>query len=730
MASCIAPRAMAQPFLSRLTRLLRRVVAPLALLVLLLASLYLAADVEGLGEGNARFYPYVFVAAALALGLLALAIVLRLWRLRQQLKRGVPGARLTRRLLLLLVLLALPPVLLVYGFGVRFVSATVDSWLRVNSAQALEDGLAIGQLYLDERLGQAQLRVDAVAVELARVDEPGLDNALENALDAADAQQLVLFEPDGRVRAVAAADPALLLPAPPEEDVRLLLASRGRYAAAERDAAGMRVRVLVRTGNVLAGERVLQGLFALPADYATLAQRVEAAVHGQREALFLRDSLKFAFVLILSFVLLLSVLLAVLLAFDLARRLVAPIGRLASATRAVAQGNYDAQLPEAQDDELGFLVQAFNRMTRELEVASASARASSDETERQRAYLETVLARLSSGVLVLDAQACLRSVNGAAQGLLGIDIVRLAGKPLVELRRLLPAAAPLLDAVAARLRDGAREWREEIVLEGDDSQGSGGRRVLLLRGARLPDAGVVAVFDDTTVIDRARRDAAWAEVARRLAHEIKNPLTPIQLAAERLRRRVLPKLDHADAEILDRATHTIVAQVDALKAMVNSFGDYARPPTLQLATLNLNALAGEVLDLYESDVRVKLRREFDPALPPLHADHVRLRQVLHNLLKNAFEATVDRPDATIELSTARRSENGHDGIELAVLDNGPGLPQGFNDQWFEPYRSTKLKGTGLGLAIVAKIAQEHGGRLVAATRAEGGARVALWLPLG
>jgi nitrogen fixation/metabolism regulation signal transduction histidine kinase len=716
---------MAHPLLAGVMRPLRRVVAPAALLVLLLASLYLAADAEGFGEGNTRYYPYVFVAAALALIALALAIVNRLWRLRRQLREGAPGARLTRRLLLLLVLLALPPVLLVYGFGVRFISATVDSWLRVNSAQALEDGLAIGQLFLDERLAQAQTQVDAVADRLATGDEPTLDLDLEDALDRSAALQLAVFEQDGRVRAVAAADPALLLPAPPEEDVRLALENRGRYAAAERDADGMRLRVLVPLGNALAGRRVLQGLFALPDDYATLAQRVEAAVHGQRQALFLRDALKLAFALILSFVLLLSVLLAVLLAFDLARRLVAPIARLAGATREIAQGRYDARLPETQDDELGFLVQSFNRMTRELEAASAQASASAAETERQRAYLETVLARLSSGVLVLDPEARLRSANGAAQALLQLDPERDLERTPEQLRQQLPLAAPLFDALAARLREGAREWREEIALDGADE-----RRVLLLRGARLPDAGVVAVFDDTTVIDRARRDAAWAEVARRLAHEIKNPLTPIQLSAERLRRRVLPKLASDDAEVLDRATHTIVAQVDALKTLVNSFGDYARPPSLQLSAVDLNALAGEVLDLYDNDARVALQRRFEPALPALQADQGRVRQVLHNLLKNALEATAEREQASITLSTARRREGAREGIELAVEDNGSGLPAGFDEQWFEPYRTTKSKGTGLGLAIVAKIAQEHGGLLSARDRDGGGARFALWLPQG
>jgi nitrogen fixation/metabolism regulation signal transduction histidine kinase len=705
---------------ARLMRMLRRVVAPLALLVLLLSALYLAADAEGLGQNYARYYPYVFVGATLALLLLALAIANRLWRLRQQLRQSVPGARLTRRLVLLLVLLALPPVLLVYGFGVRFVAVTVDSWLRANSAQALEDALAIGQLYLDERIESSEARADEAAADIEFTEEDALDAEVEAALDRSGAAQLVLFEADGRVRAVAAADPSLLLPAPPEEDVRLALANRGRYAAAERDGPRMWLRVLVPIGEARGGGRVLQLLYPLPDGYAALAGRIEGAVHGQRQAVFLREELKLSFSLILSFVLLLSALLAVLLAFDLARRLVAPVGRLASATREVAQGRYDAQLPEGQDDELGFLVQSFNRMTRELQLTSARARHSAEETERQRAYLETVLARLSSGVLVLDGEARLRGANAAAQELSGVDAARHAGQPLEELRRLVPRALPLLDALRARLREGAREWREELALVREDE-----RLLLLLRGARLPDGGLVAVFDDTTVIDRARREAAWAEVARRFAHEIKNPLTPIQLAAERLRRRVLPKVQNDDAEVLDRATHTIVAQVDALKALVNSFGDYAKPPTLQITALDLNALAGEVLDLYEGDTRVQLQRAFDPALPRVNADSGRLRQVLHNLVKNALEASAERETAHLVVATARRVG----GVELSVSDNGAGLPAGFDEQWFEPYRTTKAKGTGLGLAIVAKIAQEHGGRLRAENRNEGGARFSLWLPL-
>ena len=699
---------------------LRRIALPLALLVLLLAGLYLVADAQGLGPAYARWYPAVFIATLVALALLTLAIINRLWRLRRQLARGEPGARLTQRLLMLLVLLALPPLLLVYGFGVRFIGSTVDSWLPANNVEALSDALALGQRYLDERTAEARTTTERLAAELARTTDSGLDLALEDALDASGARQMAVFETDGRLRAVAAADPSLLLPEPPDDEARLTLRNRPLFVATERDGEGMRIRVLARLGE----NRSVQTLFELPADAAGQVLRVEAAVHAAARALYLRDSLKIAFILILSLVLLLSLFATVLVSFGLARRMVSPIARLSTATRRVAEGDFDAHLPEGEDDELGFLVRSFNRMTRELELSRARVRVSSEETERQRAFLETVLAHLSSGVLVVDGSLQVRSMNAAARQMLGLAPEQHAGWPLAELRRIAPRAAPLVAVLLQRLREGAREWREEVALDGDDA----GPRVLLLRGARLPDEGAVAVFDDATVIDRARREAAWAEVARRLAHEIKNPLTPIQLAAERLRRRVLPKLGEDDAHVLDRATNTIVAQVDALKTMVNSFGDYARPPSLTLAPLDLNQLAGEVLDLYEHDQRLMLVRDFAPELAPVIADAGRIRQVLHNLVKNAIEAGAERTRSRIDVHTRRVETGGRHFVELAVADDGPGLPEGFDTHWFEPYRSTKPRGTGLGLAIVAKIAQEHGAQFTAQPRHEGGAMFVLRLP--
>ncbi len=696
------------------------IVLSLGVLALVFSALYLAASAEGLGTRYAGLYPWVFLAAGGAVLVLALAIAGRLLKLRRQLRAGEPGARLTRRLLVLMLALSLPPVLLVFAFGARFVGASVDSWLRANTVEAMDSALELARLQLQDRRDDAMARAERVLLQL-RAERFELANAVERSLDEVGAAQIVLFENDGRIRHIAAAAPQLLLPAPPDENALSALSARGRVIDQVRVGEVDYLRVLQAAD--FERRQVVQTLFALPPRLVELSAQVEAAAFGTRQALFLRDSLIQVFVLILSLVALLSVFLAVLIAFDLARRLVSPIGRLAAATRAVAAGRLEPVDVPPRGDELGFLVESFNRMTVELAASRERAAASAAETERQRAFLETVLARLSSAVLVVEPEGRLRGANAAAAELAGLPMAALQGLPLAQLGERCPSLAALVDTAAQRLREGAPEWREELVMES-----AGERRLLLLRGARLPDGGQVLVVDDTTAIDRARRDAAWSEVARRLAHEVKNPLTPIQLSAERLRRRVLPQLAAAEAEVVDRATHTIVAQVDALKTLVNAFGEYARPPQLALVETDVARVADEVLELYEHDPQVELQRDFPIDLPRVRADAGRLRQVLHNLIKNAQEASAERPRLLLRVALAPASSGARQWLDLSVEDDGPGLPEGFSADWFEPYRSSKPRGSGLGLAISRRIAEEHGGQLLAEPRAEGGARFVLRLP--
>jgi len=717
----------------RAGRLSRRILPPLAVAVLLAAALVLANDAAGGSNRFAALYSWVLGASALALLALIVIIAQRLLRLRREMRERVAGARLTRRLLAMLILLAVPPVLVVYGFALNFLNATIDTWFNVRMEHALDDALELGRTYIDERLSAAQRGSTALAAQLADVANAELQAHLDAAFDAQGAIQLSVFGSDRAVLATASADPTFLNAAVPDSASLLQVKDHGQYGAAEPIRDRLVLRVVVPLPNAAPGEqRLLQGLYPLPERIQPLTAGVEQASFDFQRLKYLRNSLKLTFTLVLTFVLLLSVLFALLAAFGVARRLTAPIGRLAAATRAVGAGRYDTPLPVSGDDELGFLLNSFNQMQRELELSNARLTHSAQETENQRAYLTAVLERLSAGVLGLDREGVLRAANRAAESILDAPLSQYRGQHLSVLRRDRPALAPLLDPILAHVREGLREWREEVVLEMTEKSRGEERRVLMLRGAELSasgdETGVVAVFDDLTLLNRAQRDAAWSEVARRLAHEVKNPLTPIQLAAERLRRRFIGRLPPEETELLDRATHTIINQVEALKTLVNAFGDYARPPQIQTRPLSLHALISEVLDLYENDQRIQLTRRFAPADPALRADAGRLRQLLHNLIKNSLEAIGDTRKPHIEVSTQEISDNGRLWVELVIADNGPGLPESFDERWFEPYTTSKARGTGLGLAVAKKIAEEHGGTIRAENRAPGGAMFVLRLP--
>lgn len=712
-----------------LTFLLRRLLPIIAVVGLLLASLRLAEEVTGGGLALSQHYQWVLGAALLALLILLGLIVQRLWRLRSDIHRDAPGAQLTRRLLIMLVLLAVPPVVVVYAFSLRFLDATVDNWFSVPLESALGDALEVGRAVVDERLTRAEKSVAAEVALIGNHHDDELQRVLDDSLDAlagSEAVSLSVFDADHRVLAAASSDPRLLQAPLPDAAILLRIAGEGRYAAAEPFVDDLVLRVVLPIKARPGDQRSLQGLFLVSPRLQPLLRNIENASFQFQTFKYLRESLKLTFALILTFVLLLSVLFAMLAAFGIARRLVAPIGRLAAATRAIGAGRFDTPLPAATDDELGFLVRSFGQMTREIELASARARHSTHEINEQRAWLEALLERLSAGVLGFDPEGRLRVANPAAETILGVALGKQNGHTLAEIRRDAPQLAGFTDPLARHFREGLREWREELVVETPE-----GRRVLMLRGAALPgDAGYVAVFDDLTVLNRAERDAAWGEVARRLAHEVKNPLTPIQLAAERLRRRFLGRMSVDDSEILDRATRTIVSQVEALKMMVNSFGDYARPPQITTQPIALNALVDEVLDLYANDQRLTLTSDLVVDEPLVRADAVRLRQALHNLLKNALEAVGDDGKPQITVSTRSVSDGGANWVELSVADNGPGLPADFGERWYEPYTTSKIKGTGLGLAVVKKIAEEHAGSVRAETRAAGGAQFTLRLPLG
>lgn len=682
--------------------------------------LFLLASASANTALFARHYPLLLgLNGVVALALLALVMVQlnALWR---EYRQGVFGSRLKSRLLLMLALMAVLPGALVYGVSLQFAMNSIESWFDVRVESALEGGLNLGRGVLDSQLAELTEKARSMALDLGDPG-PARPTQLNRLREQAGVQTATLLSATGQVLSSSSSELAKLLPNVPSA-VQLRQARQGRgLALIEGDATtGLTLRALVPvTGGALSVEtRVLQLTQMVSPAIARSAESVEAAYRDYQELSLGRQGLKRIYTLTLTLTLLLALFAAIALAFFLARRLAEPLLILAEGTRAVAAGDFSPRAALERPDELGVLTQSFNRMTRQLDDARREAERHRAELEAARAYLESVLANLSTGVLAFDRDFMLRAANRGAYAILGEDLTAVAGRSL--------ASWPGHDALKAAIREGferAGEWQQQVEID----RAGAATQVLLLRGSTLPEAGgggLVVVFDDITYLIAAQRSAAWGEVARRLAHEIKNPLTPIQLSAERLQHKLADKLDPASRELLARATQTIVNQVAAMKNMVNNFRDYARSPPPQLQALDLNALVREVLILYETS-QVRVAAELAPDLPSVAGDETQLRQVLHNLLANAADALLDQTQPEIVVST-RREENF---VRLAVRDNGGGFPPQILAHAFEPYVTTKARGTGLGLAIVKKIVDEHRGDIRIANRVPRGAEVTIRLPV-
>ena len=692
----------------------------LAALALLVAALWLAADAESAQSRLGAAYGWLFGIAAVAVLVLLASIARELHRLWRERSEARPGARLNARLALLLGTISVPAALLVAVFAMRFLNAGIDSWFRVDLEAAHDAATALGAQVLEREQRATLAQLDGLASRVA-ADPLGdvqavLDVTLES--DSALIAHLASYDANGSLEALAFSTTAITQPPAPDEALRLQIGDSGRIAQTLTLGDTLVVRAVTTATDVLGRAHLLQWIQPLPPELAPQLALLERSSIDYAQLRFQRGALKTTFVLILGFVTLLALLATLLAALAATRRLTQPIARMAAATTEIGEGRFGAQIAVDSQDELGALTTAFNRMSRDLAELDAREQASRIETEQARAHLAAVLSRLSAGVISVDRERVL-TANAAAAELLACPLDALIAEPLDAAADASPIAAAVIAGIRGRNAESRSEWRDELALPGDPP------RALLLRAVQLSgdSARYVVIIDDMTVIAQAQREAAWSEVARRLAHEIKNPLTPIQLAAERMQHRFKGKLEPADAQVLDRATQTIVAQVEALKGLVNAFGDYAKPARIDLRPLALDALFNEVLDLYESSGQCRIARTIAEPLPPIRGDRERLRQLLVNLLTNAIEA--GGHGISIDAALAQRDEQ----LELVVRDHGPGLPAQFDGRWFEPYMSTKPKGGGLGLAMVQKIAEEHGGSVRAENAEGGGARFVLTLPI-
>ncbi len=719
------------------------------LLAILMVALHLMTSAVQNSEVLSRLF--VPLLALVLSGLLALALLVgaNSVRLARALRHHSAGSRLAARLLAMFALISLLPVGVVYYYSLGFMMRGIDSWFDVEIDRAMEDALTLNQASLD--LNQRVLMKYSAQLLSGIQDRSAtaLTLTLGTLRRQTGALELTLFDRGGQVLATASDDPLQLVPAQPEREIMQQVRRGIDHVGLEPGPGGeLVVRVLVRDPG--ARPLLLQAIFPTSARITELAANLEHAYNRYTELSFLRQSLKFSFSITLSLVLVFGFMAALLIAFRTAKALTDPIAAIAHGTRAIADGDYEQQLPlPRHDDELTFLVASFNAMTRRIAQARDEATQSQQAVETQRAYLQTLLSRLSSGVIAFDEGLMLRTSNAAARQILGIELDDEAPLHLAALATHYPRLAQWCEIVARRI-GSERDWREEITLFGAD-----GRQVLMCRGSPLPiastgahagvgtgsstDSGTggnedvqpnadhVLVFDDITTLIRAQRDAAWGEVARRLAHEIKNPLTPIQLSAERLRHKLLQKLPEADAKVIDRATHTIVQQVEAMKAMVNDFASYARTPEMQQEPFVLDGLVNEVLELYRAGP-INILKDLDAGAAMIRGDSKRLRQVIHNLIKNASEALEACEDPLIRISTRRVDDSDAQVLELQVEDNGTGIDPEMIGRLFEPYVTSKTKGTGLGLAIVKKIIEEHGG-IIRAQNTASGARFTARLPI-
>ena len=681
-----------------------------------------------------RHYGWLVAVNVVIAVLLVVVIAGAALRLAAQVARGRFGSRLLLRLAMIFGVVGVVPGVLVYTVSYQFVSRSIESWFDVRVEGALEAGLNLGRGTLDALVADvaAQTRVAAERVGESRDRQTPL--ALERLREQLSAQDVALLGPGGQVLAGASAGAGANL-APERPAPSLLREARLSRVSTQLEGldddpgntrtpaatppAQPRVRVLAlvpSTGFTLGNEdRFLMVSQLLPATLASNALAVQGAYREYQQRSLAREGLRKMYIGTLTLTLILAVFGAVLLAVTFGNRLARPLLLLAGGVREVARGDLSPKPVFSSHDELGGLTRSFAQMTQQLADARALVEKTVAELEAARTQLQTILDNMSAGVIVLDADDRIESLNPGATRILKLPLQAYLGRPLGEIAALAGFDATLRQRFA-QLESGSDagerdQWQDSLELRTAPDREP---VTLLARGALLPSGARLTVFDDITELVSAQRSEAWGEVARRLAHEIKNPLTPIQLSAERLRVKLEPKLAGTDRAMLVKSVGTIVDQVQAMKQLVNEFRDYARLPAAQLVPLDLSALVGELVGLYgEAQEAGRLRAELAEALPFIEGDPSQLRQVVHNLVQNALDAVADRPDGLVRLKTegVRDVDGSWRAVRLLVIDNGPGFGERVLKRAFEPYVTTKSRGTGLGLAVVKKIADEHGARV-------------------
>jgi nitrogen fixation/metabolism regulation signal transduction histidine kinase len=685
-----------------------------------------------------RNYTQLFAVNMVVASLLFFVIVWIAYRLFQRLKQKKFGSRLLVKLAAVFVLAGFAPGMLIYVVSYQFVSRSIESWFDVKVEGALAAGLNLGRTTLEALSSDLAGKAKNAATQLDDVPDTSAALALVRLRDTMAADDLQLWGGSDRLIAAAGQSRYQLhpdLPTPNQfrdaRTQRVVTWIDGLDEATPLNGANVRIKVLVRVSSsglgTLGEPRFLLVVKALPASLVSNALAVTQANREYQERALARDGLRRMYIGTLTLSLFLAVFGSVLLAVLLGNQIARPLLLLADGVREVAAGDLSPKAALRGNNELDGLTRSFSDMTQQLADARTAVQESMAQVSTARENLQTILDNLTAGVLVLDVEGVIVSSNPGATRILRQPFAAFEGKRLTDVEGLRDFGEKVQQQFESfLLRSPQRmlnHWQQSFEL-GSSEQAQVGRPAndtitLVARGAELPGQQRLLVFDDISEIVSAQRSQAWGEVARRLAHEIKNPLTPIQLSAERLEMKLSGKVSAPEQAILTKSVKTIVDQVDAMKRLVNEFRDYARLPAAQLKSLDLNALVLDVLNLYSTgDAPAGVVTELDPLCPHVWIDAQQVRQVLHNLLQNAQDATHSAQrlgkDDAVQLKTQWLPGAGR--VRLTVLDKGTGFPDHILKRAFEPYVTTKDKGTGLGLAVVKKIADEHGTRVEISNR--------------
>ena len=702
---------------------MRRRYSYLIFLVALAAALvYSLTLATNSGSPLSEYFWWLIAAGGLIVTIL-LAMLLRYgWLLLRHNRHNMLGSRLTRRLALMFTLIAVLPGLFLFGVSAQFISYSINSWFGNDTAQALESSLTLSKSALDNTLDNTIEQAAALQVEIISRTSMGgtAAEALRLSGETARFSQVGLYNPaDGTTELIS--NPAALPPPPAEKEVAEELQRHG----SSRSVTNINGKLYAQGWLALpAPQEKGKALFfrrPIPDNVARDAELIENARSKYAELTYAKQGLQTFFLITLLAAALLSIMLALVIALYFARRFIEPILSLAEGAKAVAQGDFSQPRPVYRNDELGQLTRLFNHMTEQLAIAREAEELNRIRQEAARHYLETVLESLTAGVITLDETGRLKTLNRSAENILGLPLSELSGSNWHDWPQSVPQYLLLTELFQTILATEHTGKPVQTAYTGGDEA-----RILLAKATPLPadnGGGTVLVFDDITLLVRAQKEAAWGEVAKRLAHEIRNPLTPIQLSAERLAWKLQDKLGEQDAQILTRSTDTIIKQVAAMKEMVEAFRNYARAPSLKLEKQDLNKIIEEVLLLYEAGA-CTFDAVFSNIPAVMYADTTAIRQVLHNIFKNAAEAAEEATQPEVHIHT----DNTDGKITLTVTNNGKSFSKDMLANAFEPYVTDKPTGTGLGLPVVKKIVEEHGGRIALSNPAEGSACVKITLP--